>query len=346
MRVGAEQHWECQVDRDQNRVELRRLDACLTMIEDALEGDEEVMSAALALRLQPVVPEVRAGMLNTDALEVVFKMQEAYLPAGQDASVLAGTVVMVPMRPASDGSSGGMQWPVLEDWDEPLEEAEARGLTDRIRMATRFLCLLLLEAHARRAWIALGYSTWEQYVHSEFSISRSRSYELVDQARVIQCVRATAGMSGIPDISAYAAQQVKPRLAELNAMVRERTAGLAEEELGPVISRVVRELRDRIAAERSATAGTEPCQVLALPRALAGKPESGDGHLRRFLDAVASLASMPPADTTMDAILHGAADHIGDIEGALDWLSTFVTFWRTRRPAESAQPLTVLEARS
>ena len=346
MRVGAERHWECQEDRDRDRVELRKLDACLTMIEDALERDEEVVSGSLARRLHTLVPEVRAGMASTDALELVFKAQEAYLPVGQGASVLAGTVVMVPMRPAFDGSTSGLPWPAMEDWDEPLEEAEARGLTDRIRIATRFLCLLLLEAHARRAWVALGYGTWEQYVHSEFSISRSRSYELVDQARIIQCVRATAGMSGIPDISAYAAQQVKPHLAELNAMVRERTAGLPEEELGPAISRVVRELRDRIAAERSASGRTGPCQVLALPRAGAGKPEAGDGHLRRFLEAVASLANMPPADTAMEAILHGAADHIADVEGALDWLSAFVTCWRTRRPAAPAPPLAVLEARS
>lgn len=348
MRSGVEQHWDYDQDRERDRAELRRLDACLTLIEDALERDEELMSAELALKLRPVMPQLRPGMLNTDALELVFKAQEAYLPVGQAAQVMSGTVMMVPALPAPDGSMGQVvQWRAFEGWDEPLEEEEARGLTDRIRMATRYVCLLLLEAHVRRAWIALGYGTWEQYVHSEFNISRSRSYELVDQARVIQCVRAAAGMSGIPDISAYAALQVKPHLAELNAVIQERTEGLSQDEMGPVITQAVRELRDRVASERAASRGSGRGKVLALPGAGGPPPpDAGEAHLRRFLEAVASLANMPPADTTMEAILDGAANHIADVDGALDWLSAFVTWWRGRHSPGSTPVLATAEAGS
>src|SRR5205085_3735221 len=78
-------------------------------------------------------------------------------------------------------------------WREPMSEAEARAATERIRTATRFVCLLLLEVHEGRGWLALGYGNWERYVQSEFGMSRSRSYELLDQARGIESGREASG---------------------------------------------------------------------------------------------------------------------------------------------------------
>src|SRR5882757_7608139 len=100
---------------------------------------------------------------------------------------------------------------VHEQFSDPLEEADARDLTERIRNATQHVYMLLLEAHARRAWIALGYRSWERYVQSEFGISRSRSYQLLDQGRVTTIIQSTAGLSRPLDIHPYAAAQLKPR---------------------------------------------------------------------------------------------------------------------------------------
>jgi membrane-associated HD superfamily phosphohydrolase len=99
---------------------------------------------------------------------------------------------------------------------------------------------LILEAHDRRAWQALGYSTWEQYVKKEFALSRSRSYQLLDQARVVNRLREAADSAiGSLDrqlpapighaasdsspihISIREAQRLKPQLPEAQAEMRE-----------------------------------------------------------------------------------------------------------------------------
>ena len=51
---------------------------------------------------------------------------------------------------------------------------------------------LLLEAHNRQAWKVLGYDSWGEYVHTEFDMSRSRSYQLLDQANVTQALMRAA----------------------------------------------------------------------------------------------------------------------------------------------------------
>jgi hypothetical protein len=90
-----------------------------------------------------------------------------------------------------------------------LDQASARSLTERIRRARHETCVFLLEAHEGCAASALGYATWKLYVTTEFGLSRSRSYELLDQGRVIVSVHATVGLDELPNISAYAASQVK-----------------------------------------------------------------------------------------------------------------------------------------
>lgn len=65
-------------------------------------------------------------------------------------------------------------------------EAEARAITERIKTAAEAIWSLLLEAHERHAWAALGYDRWEDYVRAEFDMTRGRAYQLLDQARVVR----------------------------------------------------------------------------------------------------------------------------------------------------------------
>lgn len=68
----------------------------------------------------------------------------------------------------------------------PLTRDEAQALTAKIKGYVSQAWLMLVEAHDRHAHIALGYSTWADYVQAEFEIGRSRSYQILDQARVIR----------------------------------------------------------------------------------------------------------------------------------------------------------------
>jgi uncharacterized protein YoaH (UPF0181 family) len=96
---------------------------------------------------------------------------------------------------------------------------------------------LLWEAHERKAWRALGYSSWATYVKAEFAISRQHSYKLLDQGRVFRSlaeaaledmcsIRTTSEelqtspealehvRSSVPDLSARQAQALKAHLPE------------------------------------------------------------------------------------------------------------------------------------
>jgi hypothetical protein len=79
---------------------------------------------------------------------------------------------------------------VSQDLSSELGADEARALTDEIKGATERLYALLLQAHEGRAWSALGYDSWRDYAMTEFGMSQSRAYQLLDQGRVIQAIEA------------------------------------------------------------------------------------------------------------------------------------------------------------
>jgi hypothetical protein len=65
--------------RSQRRTELRRLDACLSVLEDALAEDREVLDEAGAERLRTVLPTLRAGMSVRAAMHMVWRQQGVLL---------------------------------------------------------------------------------------------------------------------------------------------------------------------------------------------------------------------------------------------------------------------------
>jgi hypothetical protein len=294
--------------------------------------DEVVVSAELAARLLPYIPSVQGGMLIVDALELVFSEQEPHLIAARSrvesphslagAAPLAGAERPQPPagdRPASPRALAGVPDGEFEPRLAPLDEAGARELTQRIRNATRHTCMLLVEAHERRAWSALGYRTWEQYVQREFRLSRSRSYELLDQARVIRELRGAAGISEIPDISAYAALQIKPHLREITQDIRDRTPGLSPERAIVVVAEVVEDLRARVRAERQP--GSRRSEERTVRQA----------DLTRLFGAIDCLAAMPPPTTTAAQIPDEAVARLVAIDLAVQWLARFAAEWRSIR---------------
>lgn len=73
---------------------------------------------------------------------------------------------------------------------------------------------LLWEAHERKAWRALEYSSWTAYVKAEFAISRQHSYKLLDEGRVFRSL-TEAALEGICSIRATSEeQQVSPEALE------------------------------------------------------------------------------------------------------------------------------------
>lgn len=123
----------------------------------------------------------------------------------------------------------------------PLSMDEATQLTEDIKATTTALYVLLKRAHDTKAWISLGYKSWTDYIETEFDFSRARSYQLINQANVIEEINKA---SGVPlYITEKEARDIKKRLPEITKRLEEdvRDAGLegenAEEKTKEIISR-------------------------------------------------------------------------------------------------------------
>lgn len=74
-----------------------------------------------------------------------------------------------------------------------MTEGEARALTDQIIETTETLWGLISEAYQKRAWAALGYESWEDYVAVEFGSERL-SVSRAERPSVVGILRE-AGLS-------------------------------------------------------------------------------------------------------------------------------------------------------
>ena len=66
-------------DGEERRIRLRRLDDCLNVLEQAHELDLTVVNEPIAELVSERVPTIHPGMLITDAIEEVLRMQEPYM---------------------------------------------------------------------------------------------------------------------------------------------------------------------------------------------------------------------------------------------------------------------------
>lgn len=135
---------------------------------------------------------------------------------------------------------------------EPLNETDARALTDTIKSAVDVVWVLISRAHAGKAWVALGYETWADYVGEEFNMSRSRSYQLLDQSRVVREIEAAVPEGTTVNINEATARDLKGVLEEVLPEIRERVAGLDPDQASDVLSEIVEEQRERLREQREA----------------------------------------------------------------------------------------------
>lgn len=144
------------------------------------------------------------------------------------------------------------------DLDVPeLNADEAQALTQHIRAATDVLWTLVARAHAGRAWKALGYTSWESYVSAEFNMSRSRSYQLLDHARVVSAIEAAAPVGTVVQLNERSARELKAHLEQVTEVVGESTAGLSPQEAEDTINDVLAEFRANLASHSESAGPSE-----------------------------------------------------------------------------------------
>lgn len=153
----------------------------------------------------------------------------------------------------------------------PLTKEQAVELTDSIKTQTNLLYMLIKRAHAGKAYEALGYSTFKEYIENEFSFSKVYAYRLLNQANFIEAIAAKVPEGTEIHISEPVTKKLKHALPELLEEIEDRTSNLGADEAGAVIEDIIRDRREqqREAEEAAALAEEEDIEDDA--------PYSGNG---------------------------------------------------------------------
>lgn len=206
-----------------------------------------------------------------------------------------------------------------------LTEPEARALTDQIKGLAEQIWDLLLEAHDRKAWTALGYITWESYVRAEFDMSRRRSYQILDQGRVIQAIECAAGVNHGTQIAITEreARDINPILPQVVERVREAVANVPQERVAEIVQEVIDKERDKINVFRE---GREAAKALAEELDL--KPMSQEEEQRidviyGLYDALKEIEKMPEPAAAASMVKDYERRDLETLPSIIGWLSDF-----------------------
>lgn len=133
----------------------------------------------------------------------------------------------------------------FEIQEEVMSKSAAQELTKDIQSTSTALYVLLKKAHDNKAWVSMGYSSWSEYISNEFQFSRSRSYQLINQASVIEEINEA---SGVPMyISERDARSIKNRLPEITEKIKDvDKEGLEEQEVKEKVKDIIDEEREEI----------------------------------------------------------------------------------------------------
>lgn len=257
---------------------------------------------------------------------------------------------------ASEGALEAAPEPNLPaDIAVPLTTDQARVLTDTIRSTSEVLYVLLARAHAGKAYEALGYSSFADYVRDEFDMSRSRAYQVLDQSRVIAAIESAApDGTDLPVISEAAARDLKSIIGEVVPEIEARTAGLGPDEAGQVVEEIVEDYRDQV-RERKEDAALEREEREEDEAERRGSSEPGNGPytpppppdfddddddfdpalIRRNVQAaydlyssLSALKSMPDVESVINTIPVERRVQINDsLRSSTDWLAEFQSAW-------------------
>lgn len=138
--------------------------------------------------------------------------------------------------------------------DDQLSEMKARELTNAIKAAAEATYVLLARAHHGKAYKALGYDTWADYVNQEFEITTQRSYQLLNLSKTIEALEAVAPEGTPIKLTEAQARDIKRELPFITSKIAEETADLDKDEAAERIDEIVKEAREQKKADDKAIA--------------------------------------------------------------------------------------------
>ena len=125
-----------------------------------------------------------------------------------------------------------------------IDSKGAKQLTNDIKSTSTALYVLLKRAHDTKAWKALGYNSWTEYIEKEFEFSRARSYQLINQANVIEEINEASGVELY--LTESEARSIKKRLPEITEKLEEVKDFDDEEEAKERAREIIEESKEEI----------------------------------------------------------------------------------------------------
>lgn len=242
---------------------------------------------------------------------------------------------------------------------------EAKKVTETIKSASVAIFALIARAHELRADKLLGYSSWEDYVKTEFSMSASRSYQLLDMNKVVKEIESVAPTGTVVKLKEIEARELKNILPSITERIAEETKNLQPEEASGKIDEIVDQVREQHREEQEATekrqdvfeqgreqgfsdgiekatdallnANPEPKNSSADDGDYEG-PDGGVGLPTmtpqqsmanyNFLNGLACFTSLPDPQQVVDVVSEDKKDEVNNqLDATLKWLEEFKTLW-------------------
>lgn len=128
---------------------------------------------------------------------------------------------------------------------EPLHDEseltydEALELTKSIKSTITAAWVLLGRAHDGKAYRALGYNTWEEYVRTEFDFSVRTSYRLLDKAEVVRALEEATPADTTIQLTNKQVQEIKRELPKIVQRVQQETEGQTPEAASEIVENIV-----------------------------------------------------------------------------------------------------------
>lgn len=130
--------------------------------------------------------------------------------------------------------------------DGAMSKAAAQEVTEAIKSYATATWVLVKRAHDGKAWKSLGYSTWADYVQTEFDMSTSRSYQLINQAEVISTLEDAAPDGTKLMLTEAQTRDIKQVLPRITEKVKAETASDSPAVAADKINDIVQKEREAI----------------------------------------------------------------------------------------------------
>lgn len=132
---------------------------------------------------------------------------------------------------------------VIEE-EDPQQENEvtverARELTETIKSTAQGVYLLVAMAHEMRVDRALGYTTWAEYCETEFNMSASRSYQLINLSETVKAIEAVTPEGTEIRLTEAQARDIKRELPAITEQIEEATKNMGTDEASSKVHEII-----------------------------------------------------------------------------------------------------------